>query len=340
MGTEVFDRIRKGKTPINVPLTNISTAYFQSKSGGATSFFPEIPVTLSRAAYYKFSKEDLLRDNVRPKPILGKVDPTVFSYDTDDYKCTPDQIIVGYDNIIQSDIERMGAKGIMKFRQNKSKVIAEQMFIHQNKTFAQQYFKKGVWGTDLTGGTSASSSSTDFVSFDNDNSSPIKFIGDCITEIKRTTGRKPNKLGLGQRVFDALINHPDVMNRVIYGGNTASPAMVTTKSLAAILGVDEVVVFDAIWNSANLGEEENTGFICDENAMLLAYATSTPMIDEPTAGYTFRWDMGTKNILPIIEWEGDEGTYSNYIGGMIAQDMEIVCKDLGFYLQNAVTPKN
>ena len=44
MGTEVFDRIRKGKTPINVPLTNISTAYFQSKSGGATSFFPEIPV--------------------------------------------------------------------------------------------------------------------------------------------------------------------------------------------------------------------------------------------------------------------------------------------------------
>lgn len=228
----------------------------------------------------------------------------------------------------------------MKFRQNKSKVIAEQMFIHQNKTFAQQYFKKGVWGTDLTGGTSASSNSTDFVSFDNDNSSPIKFIGDCITEIKRTTGRKPNKLGLGQRVFDALINHPDVMNRVIYGGNTASPAMVTTKSLAAILGVDEVVVFDAIWNSANLGEEENTGFICDENAMLLAYATSTPMIDEPTAGYTFRWDMGTKNILPIIEWEGDEGTYSNYIGGMIAQDMEIVCKDLGFYFQNAVTPKN
>ena len=107
MGTEVFDRIRKGKTPINVPLTNISTAYFQSKSGGATSFFPEIPVTLSRAAYYKFSKEDLLRDNVRPKPILGKVDPTVFSYDTDDYKCTPDQIIVGYDNIIQSDIEHL-----------------------------------------------------------------------------------------------------------------------------------------------------------------------------------------------------------------------------------------
>ena len=79
MGTEVFDRIRKGKTPINVPLTNISTAYFQSKSGGATSFFPEIPVTLSRAAYYKFSIVDLLCVNVRGMAIVGKVVPTVFS---------------------------------------------------------------------------------------------------------------------------------------------------------------------------------------------------------------------------------------------------------------------
>ena len=274
MGTEVFDRIRKGKTPINVPLTSISTAYFQGKSGGATSFFPEVPVQLSRASYYQFSKADLLRDNVSPKPILGKVDPTVIGYETDDYKCVPEQIILGYDDIIQSDVARMGAKGIMQLRQNKARVIAEQIFIHQNKVFAQKYFKKGVWGADLTGGVSVSSGSTDFVSFDNDNSNPIKFISDCITAMKKATGRKPNKLGLGQRVFDALINHPDIMNRVIYGGNTASPAMVTTKSLAAILGVDEVVVFDAIWNSANLGEEENTGFICDENAFGIRYTNT------------------------------------------------------------------
>ena len=71
MGTEVFDRIRKGKTPINVPLTSISTAYFQGKSGGATSFFPRSTSNSFREqSYYKFSKEDLLRDNVRPKPIL------------------------------------------------------------------------------------------------------------------------------------------------------------------------------------------------------------------------------------------------------------------------------
>ena len=50
--------------------------------------------------------------------------------------------------------------------------------------------------------------------------------------------------------------------------------------------------------------------------------------------------MGTGNILPIIEWEGDEGTYSHYIGVRITQDMKVVWKDLGIYFQNSVTPEN
>ena len=64
--------------------------------------------------------------------------------------------------------------------------------------------------------------------------------------------------------------------------------------------------------------------------MLLAYATPTPMIDEATAGYTFRWDMGTGNILPIIEWEGDKGTGILITSAMISQDMKVVCEGLGY----------
>lgn len=339
MANEILNRITKNRTSVNMPLTNISTAYFQNLTSGATTFFPEVVVPLSTAMYYKFSKEDLLRDNVQAKPILGKADPTVISYDTDNYNCKPEQIIMGYDEIIQSDLLRSGAKGILQLRQNKARIIAQQIFIHQNKQFAKNFFKKGVWGEDLTGGISASGSGIDFVSFDNDNSDPIGVIRHYITAVKKSTGRKPNKIGMGQRVFDALIKHPDIMNRVIYGGTASDPATVTTQALAIILGVDEIVVFDAIWNSANLGEEGNMQFICDENSMLLAYSTPTPMIDEATAGYTFRWDMGIGSVLPIIEWDGTPGTYSHYIGGMISQDMKIVCKDLGVYFSNAVTPE-
>ena len=335
MPNEIFNRITKKRTPVNIPLTNISTAYLQDLTSGATSFFPEVPVQLSTGTYYKFSKEDLLRDNVAAKPILGKVNPTVISHDTDEYKCIPEQIIMGYDEIIQSDILRTGAPGMLNLRASKAKVIAQQMFIHRNKLFARSYFKEGVWGTDLEGGASGK----DFVSFENDNSSPISTITECITTMKKQTGRRPNKLGMGQRVFDALKIHPDIMNRVIYGGTTTNPALVTEQALAAILGVDEVVVFDAIWNSAGLGVTENMEFICDENAMLLAYATSSPSIDEATAGYSFTWDMGLGATLPIVEWEGEDGTYSRYIGGMMSTDMRIICPDLGIYFKNAVTPE-
>lgn len=328
----LMNAVAKGRLLPNMPLTNISTAYFQEKSDGATNFFPRCPVTLSSSFFYKFSKEDLLRDNVQNKPILGKVDPTIIGYETDNYKCQPKQIILGYDEIIQSDLLRTGAPGMMDLRKSKSKIIAEQMYIHQNKMFARDFFNEKAWGNVKTGGD-------DFKPFDDAASDPIKIIDDAITNMKRETGRKPNKLGIGQRVFDALKAHEDIKERVIYGGSTPNPALVTEQVIAQVLGIDKLVVFDAIWNSAALGAEEDMKFICDENSMLLCYATNTPAIDEATAGYTFTWDMGLGSSLPIVEFDGDDFTYSKYIGGMMSWTMKKVCDDLGVFYKNAVTPE-
>lgn len=328
----VRNKIMKGRTPVNMPLTNISVAYLQNTTGGATAFFPEVPVSLSTGTYNIFNKEDLLRDNVQRKPIMGKVAPTVISSTTDTYKCYPEQIIVGYDDIIQEDMVRMGVRGMMDIRKSKATVIAQNMFIHRNKLFAKSFFKKGIWENDYAGGT-------DFAKFTDTNSDPIGLISRMKTQMKKATGITPNKLGLGQNVFDALILHPDIINRVIYGGNTLAPAMVTEKALAAILGVDEVVVFDAIWNTKNVGAEADMQFICDENSMLLAYAAPTPGIDVASAGYSFTWDMGQGTTLPIIEWDGEDGTYSKFMGGMMSYDMKQVCKDLGMFFENAVDPE-
>ena len=330
--------ISKGRTPVNTPLTTISTAYFQSKTDGALNYFPSVPVSLSSSFFYKFDKASLLRDNVQRKPILGKVDPTVIASDTDSYQCLPEQIILGYDEINQSDILRTGAPGMMDLRKSKAKIIAEQIYIHQNKMFAREFFNADAWGNVKTGGSSIGSG-VDFVQFDNSNSDPIGLIQSTITDIKRTTGRKPNKLGLGQRVFDALIKNEDIKERVIYGGTTANPALVTENVLAQVLGVEKIIVFDSVWNSADLGAEENMEFICDENSMLLVYAAPTPAIDTPTAGYTFTWDMGIGATNPIVEFEGDSFTYSRYIGGMMSTCRKKVCDDLGVFFKNAVAPK-
>ena len=79
--------IAKGWQPNNY-LTNMSMAYFQKPEDYvAHSIFPVCPVQLSASYYYTFSKEDLARDNVQPKPAFGKVDPAVMGQDDNTYKC-------------------------------------------------------------------------------------------------------------------------------------------------------------------------------------------------------------------------------------------------------------
>ena len=104
--------IAKGWQPNNY-LTNMSMAYFQKPEDYvAHSIFPVCPVQLSASYYYTFSKEDLARDNVQPKPAFGKVDPAVMGQDDNTYKCHVDQIILGIDQIAALNYQRSRAPGV------------------------------------------------------------------------------------------------------------------------------------------------------------------------------------------------------------------------------------
>ena len=78
-------------------------------------------------------------------------------------------------------------------------------------------------------------------------------------------------------------------------------------------------------------------YIGDPNAFLLAYATSAPAIDEPSAGYMFSWDMlGNGQILPILNYLGENGTHTEYIEGLMANDIRKTADDLAMFFKDAV----
>ena len=78
-------------------------------------------------------------------------------------------------------------------------------------------------------------------------------------------------------------------------------------------------------------------FIGDPNALLLAYATDTPSVEEPSAGYIFTWDMlGDGNIMPIRQYPGEAGTDSEYIDGLMAYDMKKTADDLAIFCKDVV----
>lgn len=333
----VSAEIAKGLFRPHTALTNMALSYYQNSANYfAKAIFPICPVQLSSDNYYIFSKEDLLRDNWTRKPAYGKVAPAVVSESTGTYNCTVDQMIMGIDQIRQTDLQRRMGPSIRDPKQQRTKTIAEQANIHQDVQFANSFFKSGVWNNEWSG-VAASPSGKQFIKFSDDNSEPIKFVDERKTAMHESTGRTPNRLALGANVFNALKEHPAILERVKYGGSTANPASVTEKVLAELFGVEKLVVLKSIYNKANMGEDENMSFIGDPNAFMLAYATNSPAVDEPSAGYIFTWDMlGNGQILPILNYLGESGTHTEYVEGLMANDMKKTSDDLAVFCKDAV----
>ena len=330
--------IAKGSFKPNIYLTNLSMAYFQDASRYvAKSIFPICPVQLSSGFFYTFSKADLLRDNVSRKPEFGKVQPAQMGQMDQSYTCKVDQVIVGIDQISRLNYQRTNAPGVADPRRAKVKFIAEQMNLHQDIVFAQNFFKEGVWANEWTGADAHDAENKTFIKFNDDNCDPIALFDELCTEVEQNTGRRPNRLGLGKNAFNALKSNPAVLERVKFGGSSANPATVNERVLAELFGLEKVVVLSSIYNKAPVGAEEDMNFICDPNAAILAYATDTPAIDEPSAGYIFTWDMlGNGQYMPTQQFEGEPGTHSEYIEGLFSADMRKTADDLAIFLKECI----
>ena len=332
-------QIAKGKFIPHIALTKMALSYYQNAANYfAKAIFPVCRVSQSSDNYYVFNKEDLLRDGWQRKPAYGQVLPVAVSEHMETYNCKVDQMTMGIDQIRQTDLERRQGPSIAKDpRQMRTRVIAEQANIHQDRLFANGFFKAGVWNNEWAGVDSTTPTGNQFIKFSNDNSDPIKFIADQKLSMHEQTGRTPNKLAIGANVFNALRSHPGILERVKYGGATANPASVTKNVLAQLFEVEDLVVMMSIHNQAKQGADADMAFIGDPNALLLAYATDAPSIEEPSAGYIFTWDMlGDGNILPIFHYDGANGTHSEYIEGLMAYDMRKTADDLAIFCKEVV----
>lgn len=330
--------IAKGMFRPHTMLTNKAQAYFQNAANYfAKAIFPICPVRQSSDNYYIFSKEDLLRDNWQRKPEYGKVMPATVSEHTETYNCKVDQMIMGISQIRQTDLQRRQGGALTDPRTQRTKTMAEQANIHQDKLFANAFFKEGVWGNEWTGVDSTAPTEKQFIKFSNDNSDPIKFINEQKRDMHEQTGRTPNRLAIGANVYEALTNHPGILERVKYGGTTANPAQVTENVLAQLFGVEKMVILKSIYNKAKQGKEAEMSFIGDPNALLLAYATNAPSTEEPSAGYIFTWDMlGDGQMMPIFHHQGEWGTHSEYIEGLMACDIKKTADDLAVFCKDVV----
>lgn len=322
----------RSQTHIDTMLTNISVKYMQDPGNFIASLvFPSVPVKQQSARYFKYLRDDWFRDDMTERAMGTESAGGDYTIDnTPTYFCNT---FAYHKDVYEQD--RLNADNPLTPDQDATEFVVEKVKLNQENAWANKYFKAGVWGQNYVGDTTAGTGK--FIKWsDYNNSDPIANVSEYATNMLSVTGKRPNTLVIGQRVYDALKQHPDILDRIKF----TQKGVITLDLLATLFDIPRILVARAIQNKAVKGATNaDMDFICGDNA-LLCYSTPSPKLKEATAGYTFSWTglMGSNALggrinrfsLPQL------GIGTERIEVEIAYDMKVVAADMGAFLSNAI----
>lgn len=322
---------------VDAALTDVSVAFLQAQSNFVfPRVFPRVQVSKQSDKYFVFDRGSFNRDEAQVRGPGTEAALADYSLTTAQYfadvlalkQRVPYQTVANADAAI--DPEAAAAE-----------VLMNKMLIKQERDFASTFMAPLVWGTDVTGDSSGSVGlgETTYWS-DYTNSDPIQDVEEGIDTILGATGLKPNKLVLGREVYSQLRNHPDVIDRIKASGGVGpnSPAVIMLAAMAQIFDLDEVLVSNAVYNSATEGATESSSFIVGKNA-LLVHSPDAPGLMVPAAGYTFSWSQytGVTNPMGVATSRYDRPELKSVeVEAEMAYDMKLVSADLGYFFSGIV----
>lgn len=321
---------------INAPLTNVSIAYIQNSSEFiATKVFPQVPVQKQSDLYWKYSKSDWRRTDVK-KRAPGTESPGIdWNVDTDSY--------FAHVYAVHKDVDdqvRANADSNFKVDSDATKFVTNQLLLKRDLDWTDTFFKTGVWTTEKTG-VAAAPGANQFLQWNDDASDPINDVSKWIINFRELTGFKPNTMVLGAEAMQELKNHPDIIDRIKY----TQRGIVTEDLIATLFGVDKIHVAyatQAITPQINDAKAQDAAatyqFIANPKQALLCYTTSSPSLMTPTAGYTFTWNgyaAGNSQGIRIKNFRM-EHIASDRVEGEMTYDMKVIAPDMGIFLDSVV----
>jgi hypothetical protein len=321
----------RGDVHVDKPLTNIAIAFAQTPDMFvADRVFPVVPVSKQSDKYFTIPRGAWFRDEMKKRAPGAESQERTHEVSTDSYICDvwalhenlADQVRQNYDSPLQP--EREITEG-----------LTQAGMIRKEREWASTFFTSGVWTSDLTG-VASTPSTNQVLQWNNDSATPIEDIrlGKC--RVHGRTGYRPNVLVLGREVYDTLLDHPDIVGRVDRGQTTGT-AIVMRQTLAALFELDEVLVMDAVYNSAVEGASDSFSFIGGKSA-LLAYRPPSPGVYVPSAGYTFSWTglMGAGALGMRMKRIRMEEREADRLEIQMAFDQKLVSADLGQYFASII----
>lgn len=268
-----------GQVHIDRALTNLMVSYAQEESAFiAGRVFPQVNVSKQTDKYFIWDRADMFRDQMEKVGPGGESPIGIKRLSTDSYDCD----VYKYAELLD-DQTLANADDPLSLERMTTRSIAQKALLNREVNWASTFLTTGVWGLDRQG-VAAGPAGNQFLQFDNASSTPIDLIRQDMYAMAEENGVMPNKLVCGPHVFRVLLDHAELIARY----ENVMPSIMNKDLIAAVLGVDEILVPMAIQNTAAEGAAESNAFIHGKS-MLLCYAAPSAGLGIPSAGYTFNW---------------------------------------------------
>ena len=317
---------------ISIPLTNISLAWLQSNADKfiADKVFPVVPVNYQYGKFYKFPRSNWLRPEAKVRAPAAESAGSGFTIVSQNYSADvyaihydlPDQVLANADAALS--IDRSGTE-----------FVTQQVALTRELIWTQKFFTTGVWSgiADQTG-VPGVAGANQFKQWDQAGSTPIEDLTKYRIAMTLLTGFRPNTLVIGPQVWAILMNHAEFLDRIKY----TQTGIVGTDLLAALIGIPNVYVPEAIQNTANEGQADTMGFLYGKN-VLMTYSAPSPGLMTPSAGYIFAWDgfLGANALGGRVKRFRMEWLEATRIEAEMAFDMNAVAPEMGGLLTAAVS---
>ena len=316
---------------IDRALTNISVAYMQDASNFiADKVFPIIPVQKQSDLYFKYDEADFLRDEAAERATGTESAGGDYNVTADDpYFC---KVYAFHKDVTEQ--ERVNSDDPLSPDKDSTEFVSQKLLIKREVLWAQKFFGTGIWGKEVAG-VAATPTTGQSLFWSLPASDPVTLIKAEATDMQERTGFRPNTLVLSPYVKDALLEHPDIIDRIKY----TQKGIAGLDLLAELFEVKNVYVAQAIYNKAAKGATKDSSFIMGKHA-LLCYSEPKPGLKKPSAGYIFAWKglqgagaFGNRIVRIPMPWLGME---TERIEGEMAFDSKVVAKDMGTFFKDIV----
>lgn len=302
-------------------LTNVSVAFMQEQDAFiADKVFPIVPVQKQSDKYFVYDRSFWYRSEMKKRApgtesAGGGFELTTASYSADVWALHKD---LDSQTLANSDVD---------LERDSTEWLSLQALLRKDKSWIASYFTTGLWTGDQTG-VAAAPGANQFLQFDQTTSNPFVTIRAQILAIQQRTGYRPNTLVIGPQVYNVLVDHATLLDRIKY----TERGIVGADLIAAALGIDRVVVALGIENTAVEGATPSYSYLAGK-AMLLVYAAPRASLLTPSGGYTFTWTglegagaFGANISTIEMPWIKSERVELE-----IAYDQKLVSADMGVF---------